>query len=271
LADYSALVHPEYIEVDLLSIDGLDFTWRKRRLGEKSVVEEEEQGGLEGRELDLPSPSLRGRKSVAVQQEPPQQRQKQRREVAVQELKFELTILTKCNSACQFDTLSSLGTFPSALINDYFQTAVTFGAFTVLLDTEGKAAGLFANGLPMASNGVLTYVHATRSALNNNENFTWPLSISPIPYPSGTTDFPLEKLSGGGATQQKSSRDPGVSGGDFSSEGMVYYPKLQLGVCKFDGLQGNTLDLYSSLHECCLFPWMVDYSRCMSNSKRANI
>merc|ERR1712194_644036 len=59
IADYSALVHPDYIEVDLWSIDGLDFTSRKRRLGEKSEVEEEGAVGLEEQELEsaLPTPS----------------------------------------------------------------------------------------------------------------------------------------------------------------------------------------------------------------------
>merc|ERR1712194_480393 len=248
IADYSALVHPDYIEVDLWSIDGLDFTSRKRRLGEKSEVEEEGAVGLEEQELEsaLPSPFLRGKNSIAARLESPQQRERQRREVAVQELKFELAILTKCNRACQTDTLSALGTAPSALINDYFQAAVASEAFTLLLEREGKAMGLFADGFPTASNGVLTYVHAAKSILNDDGDFSWP--------PSHPTD----------ATDQEVSEE-------VSRVKEWYYPDLDLGMCKFDGLQGNTLDLYSSLHECCLFPWMLDYGRCISNSDKAHV
>jgi len=248
MSEFSQMVHSEHMEVDLGSIDGVAFNWRReRRLDEEGQegggIEEDAEDNMdveEDVEETTPTSSLRGGNLVVLQQ----QQQQERRLVTSKELKFELTVLAKCDDQCQSDTLVALGTSTLNAINTYFQTAVSSGSFAVMLKKEGNALGLFRNGAPSASNGKLTYVYAEKSTLGVDEGLTWAPTPGTTPSPTDGTSAPTLDM---------------------------YYPQTEDVVCKSgDGHSDTNVYFYGTMEECCKFPWMGDYEVCMYNSKLAS-
>ena len=86
-----------------------------------------------------------------------------------------------------------------------------------------------------------------------------PLGVDPNTIGDGFKGGPLT----GSIMQKHTSGRLRGSGGYPLTHPRVYYPDLDLGGCRSDGAQGDTLDLYDSSEECCRFPWMPHYDDCM--------
>jgi len=244
MVKYDKYVH-EDLEVDLWSVGGEAFSWRRRRglKDNDEFVNEEDHGGIDSEE-GVPS-LLRGVQVAAIDQQQQQQDQQPHhgRKLEAQELKFELIISTKCNSACQSDTLSALGTAPFNAINAYFQTIISEGVFTVQLKTTGENMGIFANAYPSASDGELLYRYAVKSS---DGDMTWAPSPTPTYMPTEVTETPTVD---------------------------VYWPDVLSHVCKTGtkGLSEFAVHFYGFMEDCCRFPWMDDYDDCMENSRNWEI
>jgi len=218
-------------EVELWSIDGQAFSWRRdRRLAEAVKEEEDEEESM--------SSSLRGGQVQANSKQG-------RRRLEAFELKFEAVIPTKCYVAlCQTNTLVAFGSeSPFRHIDECFAASVDDGKLALQLKEVSDQMSLqdYLGTFPGATNGELTYANAVRS---DREGITWSPSELPTYNPTYVTQMPTAD---------------------------VYWPDAMNTVCKSgdDHPEFNT-NFFGRLEDCCKFPWIDDYETCMTRSFEAN-
>jgi hypothetical protein len=279
LAYDTGLVHPN-VEVELWSIGGEQFTWRRAL---ELVVEEDASSSLRGsqgerrvrknKKTNMPTskptsarnnkntekPTKKPRRYNKKTQKPtskPVSEMKENSESiepseplgARYELKFAIVVPTKCDQECQ-NSNSHLGEAEADRIEEHLQDFVQNNYFRVQLKREGKAVGLFLDSLPVASDVSLEYRFASKSG----GGLTWSPSLSPTPRPT-----------------LKPTPSPSVSMSPTSSarpSSRIYYPDYENHICKVaDGSEPEfELNFFPSLKKCCKFEW-IDFKHCMNYS-----
>jgi hypothetical protein len=239
-----SLVHPN-VEVELWSVGSQSFAWRRLLL-----EEEDKASSLRGtnRGERRVRQNKKTKKPTGTPTNHPTESMKLQSQPATYDLKFAAVVPTKCDAKCQTSN-GSLGKDQADLIQGHLREFIKNNYFGVQLKREGKAAGLFSDSLPIASDATLTYRHAAKSG----GGLTWTPSVSPTIRPTESpTVAPTLSLS-----PTMSSRPTG----------RTYYPDYENHICKVaDGSEPEfEVNFFPSLKKCCKFDW-IDYNTCMKFS-----
>ncbi len=259
----SGLVHPGGLEVQLWSIGGVAFNWRKlERTQDEGANAMEEANKIVDEYLTA-------------------DRNRRRDATAAQTLQFELAIPTRCGLACQKNVQGHLGHAEFDDLESYIQGAIQNGSFSAALRSQGEELGLFKNENPSVTAGSLTYRYALQAT-----GLTW----MPSPAPTASPVVPAsERPSGAPSTVPSMSARP---------TGSTYYPDYELHICRLFGDGGHSefeVNFFKSLEDCvsydfyfptdwfertflssythaqlyvyqCEFPW-IDTNHCMKFSR----
>jgi len=230
----SGLVHSGGLEVQLWSIGGVAFNWRRlEELQEEGANTFEETNQIVDEYLTV-------------------DRNRRRDATAAQTLQFELAIPTRCGLACQENVQGHLGHAEFDDLVSYLQGAIQSGSFTTSLRSQGEELGLFKNESPSVTAGSLTYRYALQAT-----GLTW----MPSPAPTASPVVPAsERPSGAPSIVPSISARP---------TGSTYYPDYELHICRLFEDGGHSefeVNFFKSLEDCCNFPW-IDTNHCMKFSR----
>jgi len=223
------IINDEF-EIDLVSIAGISFSWRRNR--RKMLVTanvNEDSYGEESHNRQLSSTGY--------------------------ELIFQLTVPSKCNSLCQQqqeDDVALGSISPYNEIKTCFGNSISSGSFDSVFNEIGTSMNLFSDVEQQASqvttsvsDGQLTYHYAKQSSTI----YTWSPSKSPTDIPTVIT------------------LSPTISNAPTN---MYYPDIDNIVCLSLSTSNNQQINVFSSIEECCNFDWMnpaTNYDTCISNSQ----